>query len=71
MEHFVEVETMKDHMITQIFSHLHVQNQTLDDLEEALAEEDASDDDAKDGFIDMEVLRSILKNYGFSFFNFF
>ncbi|ETV90217.1 hypothetical protein H310_14945, partial [Aphanomyces invadans] len=67
VEHFAEVEAMKDDMARQVLDHLHHTHQTLADLAAALANADATDDDAGDGYIEMEVLRGILKQFGFRF----
>ncbi|RHY85697.1 hypothetical protein DYB26_011623 [Aphanomyces astaci] len=67
VEHFAEVEDMKVDMVRQVWTYLHSANQSVADIAAALVHADASDDEASDGYVDMDVLRTILKQFGFRF----
>ncbi|KAF0682720.1 Aste57867_25171 [Aphanomyces stellatus] len=67
VEHFAEVEATKTEMVRQVLEYLHHHGQAVADIEAALAAADSTDDDAGDGFIDMDVMRGVLKQFGFRF----
>ncbi|RHY30973.1 hypothetical protein DYB32_003881 [Aphanomyces invadans] len=67
IEHFAQVEKMKQRMCVQIHTFFHEHHKTLDDLQAALEKADAADSDANDGFIDLDVCRETLKDFGFLF----
>ncbi|OQS02512.1 hypothetical protein THRCLA_05113 [Thraustotheca clavata] len=67
IEHFVHVEIMKQQMISQITTYLTNHQKSVWHIKEALEKEDANDDVANDGFVDMDVLRNVLKRFGFTF----
>ncbi|CAK4081354.1 unnamed protein product [Aphanomyces euteiches] len=67
VEHFCEVQAVKDDMVHQVLLYLHHNNKTVADVQRALAAADANDDVAGDGYIDMDVLRGVLKQFGYRF----
>ncbi|KAF0752396.1 hypothetical protein AaE_006055 [Aphanomyces astaci] len=67
IEHFAQVEKMKQRMCVQIHTFFLEHQKTLADLQAALEEADAADADANDGFIDLDVCRETLKDFGFLF----
>ncbi|RHY47686.1 hypothetical protein DYB38_010333 [Aphanomyces astaci] len=67
IEHFAQVEKMKQRMCVQIHTFFLEHQKTLADLQAALEEADAADEDANDGFIDLDVCRETLKDFGFLF----
>ncbi|CAK4618189.1 unnamed protein product [Aphanomyces euteiches] len=67
VEHFCEVQAVKDDMVRQVLLYLHHNHKTVADVQRALAAADANDDVAGDGYIDMDVLRGVLKKFGYRF----
>ncbi|KAH9184355.1 hypothetical protein AeNC1_013669 [Aphanomyces euteiches] len=67
IEHFAQVEKMKQRMCVQIHTYFREHNKKLEDLQAALEAADAADSDANDGFIDLDVCRQVLKDFGFQF----
>jgi hypothetical protein len=67
IEHFADVETMKQQMIREINTYLMAHNQTPEDIRLALVSADADSNDNDDGYIHIDVLRNVLKTFGFKF----
>ncbi|KAG9398511.1 hypothetical protein AC1031_014294 [Aphanomyces cochlioides] len=67
VEHFCEVQAVKDDMVRQVLLYMHHNHKTVADVQRALAAADANDDVAGDGYIDMDVLRGVLKQFGYRF----
>ncbi|KAF0687313.1 Aste57867_20923 [Aphanomyces stellatus] len=67
IEHFAQVEKMKQRMCVQIHCFFREQGKTIEDLQAALEAADAADSEANDGFIDIDVCREVLKDFGFLF----
>ncbi|OQR96706.1 hypothetical protein THRCLA_07192, partial [Thraustotheca clavata] len=67
IEHLNEVEEMKNAMVTQINAFLLDKGKEIKHIREELEKIDRNDEHQKDGYIDVERLREVLKNYGFKF----
>ncbi|RHY24988.1 hypothetical protein DYB32_008573 [Aphanomyces invadans] len=67
VESFAEVESMKKQMVMQILTHLHHHSKSLGDLETALKIAANASAATDRGYVDMEVVRRVLKQFGFKF----
>jgi hypothetical protein len=69
IEHFADVEAMKEQMIREIKTYLNAHDHTVEDIRAALvaADTDATDSDQGDGYIDIHALRAVLKKFGLTF----